>query len=396
MVSRILCTFACWIILLGPCLGQGVFESTPHWNADRNDNFFKDGEIVAWDDAGVPVGWDDTSAFESGDAYSKQNYAGTMGVTCPTIGSETSVATTIDLPDDAKFVTILARLRSVRIVPRKSKNAGAGMVYTLKTDDGKKLEFPRVETDPDIGPLRGWKAYRSTFAVPPGFTKLNIRATNVDSEGFLEVDSVLVMSSKPEFQAPEKLAMLRTAIRKDDAVAAKALIEETPELLKLRDGNGPWTNPPPLVIATVYNAKAVAKELVQLGADLEASEDSWDKTPLGICCVQGRAEIAKTLIDAGAKTTSGGVKKREYTRLATSAKMQSRPEQAVEYEKILKLISAAQAKKTETKAPETKVPKTKAPKTKVPKTKVPKTKVPKTKVPKTKVPETKVLKTEAK
>ena len=61
-----------------------------------------------------------------------------------------------------------------------------------------------------------------------------------------------------------------------------------------------------------------------MGADLEASEDSWDKTPLGICCVSGRAEIAKTLIDAGAKTTSGGVKKREYSRPRKQCKKASR------------------------------------------------------------------------
>ena len=256
MVSRILCTLACWILTMGACFGQGAFESTPHWNANRDDNCFKGGEIVAWDKAGAPVGWDDTSAFKSGEATSKQNYAGTMKLTSPTVGGETSVATTIDLPNDAKFITIMTRMRKVRFVPRKSKNAGAGMIYTLETDDGKKLEFPRVEPDPKITSFGNWKAYRSTIKIPANFTKLNIRATIVDSEGFFEVDSVLVMSSKPEFQAPEKMATLRTAIREDDAETVKALIEDTPELLKLRDGNGPWTNPPPLVIAAVYNAKA--------------------------------------------------------------------------------------------------------------------------------------------
>ena len=345
MVRQTLYTFAFWTMLLSICYGQGSFESTPHWNADRNDNFFEDGKIVAWDDQGVPLGWDENAAFKAGHATSKRNYAGTMVLTCPTVGGETSVATTIDLPRDAKYVTIIARMRDPKIVPRESETAGAGMVYTLKTDDEKKVTFPRVEPDPSYGSLGSWKAYRSTIKIPSGFTKLELRATIVDSEGFLEVDSVLVVSSKPDFQAPEKLEMLRTAIKNDDAKAAKKLLKETPELLELRDGKGPWTNPTPLVTAAVYNAKAVAKELVQLGADLEASEDSWDKTPLGICCVQGRVEIAKTLIDGGAKTSSGGVKKREYARLATNGKKQSSPERAADYDKILELISQTNERK---------------------------------------------------
>ena len=344
MVLQTLYTFAFWTMMLSLCYGQGLFESTPHWNADRNDNFLKDGEIVAWDEQGVPLGWSDNSAFKAGHATSKQNYAGTMVLTCPT-GGETSVATTIDLPGDAEFVTIIARMRDPKIVLGESETAGAGMVYTLETDDGKKVKFPRVEPDPNYGSLGSWKAYRSTIKIPSGFTKLELRATIVDSEGFLEVDSVLVVSSKPDFQAPEKLKLLREAMRSDDVETAKTLIKETPELLELRDGKGPWTNPTPLVTAAVYNAKAVAKELVQLGADLEASEDSWDKTPLGICCVAGQAEIAKTLIDAGAKTSSGGIKKREYARLATNAKKKCSPERAADYDKILELISQANERK---------------------------------------------------
>ena len=347
MIRRILCTFSCWMMALGLCNGQTAFESTPHWNADRRENLFKHGEINEWDEKDVPIGWDEISAFETGLAITKKNYAGSMILTCPADRSETSVATTINLPEDTKYVTILARMRGPKIVLGKSKDAGAGMVYTLEADDGRKLKLPLVGADPEHGSLGGWKAYRSTIGIFPGYSKLNIRATIVDADGFLEVDSVLVMSSKPDFQAPEKMALLRSAIQADDAAAAKELIEESPELLELRDGIGPWGNPTPLVTAASYNAKNVAKELVRLGADLEASDDSWDKTPLGVCCVRGRPEIAKILIDAGAKTSSGGAVTREYERIASAAKSQYGLSRTEDYDQILDLISSAQAKESQ-------------------------------------------------
>ena len=345
MIHRILCVLTCWTMASGLCHGQATFELTPHWNADRNDNLFEDGEINDWDEKNHPVGWDEISAFESGVALKKGNSAGFV-LACPADGSEAYVATTIDLPDDTKYVTLLARMRGKNRILGKSKDAGAGMVYTLENDDGRKLKLPKVVMDPEHASVGGWKSYRSTVAVFPGYTKLNIRASIVDAEGLFELDSVLVMSSKPDFQAPEKMQQLRSAIVKDDAEAVKELIEETPELLNLRDGIGPWGNPTPLIIAATYNAKNVAKELVRMGADLEASDDSWDRTPLGVCSNSGRPEIAKTLIDAGAKTSSGGVKTREYARIATAAKHRYTDARVRDYDKILEYLRAAQANPT--------------------------------------------------
>ena len=70
MIRRMVYTLTCWMMILGLCHGQGTFEPTPHWNADRRDNLFKDGEIVEWDENNYPVGWDDVTAFESGRATS--------------------------------------------------------------------------------------------------------------------------------------------------------------------------------------------------------------------------------------------------------------------------------------------------------------------------------------
>jgi hypothetical protein len=324
------------MLFSGLCYGQAKFELTTHWNTDRSDNFFLYGELTQLDERRFPVGWDDVSAFESGNAVTLDNPKGVIQLTCPDDGSETSVSTTIELPKRIKFVTILTRMRGPTIDLGESDRAGAGMIFTLEMKDGKQRAFPRVEPYYKYGSLGGWKTYRSTMRVLPGYTKLNIRAVVEDAKGSFELDRILVLPSTPSDQVTaEQIQQLRLAIRSDDGPAVTKLIEATPELLEIRDGS--MENGTPLICAAWYNSKIVAKELVRLGANLEASDESWENTPLAWCCWWGNAEVAEILIDAGAKT-------KHYANMAASSKTNNRSPRGKpeDFDRIVERIHAAQ------------------------------------------------------
>lgn len=315
--------------------GQSAFEDPPHWGADQKDNFFEHGEFKELSEKGVPIGWD-KAGFESGDVVALKNSKGTIKLKCPKDGSETSVSTNIVLPMEAEFVTILTRMRGPTIELGKTEKAGAGMEYSLIDEEGTERKFPLVMPLFNYGSLGGWKTYRSTLRIIPGELKLNLRAVIVDAKGDFEVDRVLVMVSKPGFQPEqEKLDKLLLAIQKDDRVTVAGMIAKTPELLEVR--NGHMENGTPLIWASWYNARNVAEELLQAGADMEVSDESWQNTPLAWCCWWGNQEVAEVLIRAGAKT-------KNYAQMAANSKRKNKsPRGKMEdFDKIVKLIEEAE------------------------------------------------------
>ena len=327
-----------WIVLTGVSFGQATFEDPPHWSADLKDNVFQYGELKELSDQGTPVGWNDVSAFGSGHAVMLKNSKGIIQLKCPEDDGIASVSMTIDLTEVTEFVTILSRMRGPTIELGKTEEAGAGIVYSLITGDGQSREFPRVEPIYKYGSLGGWKTYRSTVRVLPGERQLKILATIVDSQGALEVDRVLVIPSEPSYQPePEQLKQFLSAVREDDRFTIARMVAKTPELLELR--NGYMENGTPLIWASMYNSKNVAEELVQAGADLEVSDESWQNTPLAWCCWWGNLEVAEVLLKAGAQT-------KHYAKMAASAKKNNRsPRGSMEdFDKIAKLIEETKRK----------------------------------------------------
>ncbi|EMI54941.1 hypothetical protein RSSM_03607 [Rhodopirellula sallentina SM41] len=336
-MSRVLPVLAFWVLVSQSCFGQAVFEKTPHWNADRHGNFYQNSELKELDERGYPVGWGEVSTFETGLATVLNRAKGIVQLTCPKDGSETSISTTIELPKRIKFVTVLTRMRGPTVELGESDDTGAGMVYRLEMKSGKTREFPRVEPIYRFGSLGGWKTYRTSMRVLPGYVKLNVRAEINDAKGSLEVDRVLVVSSEPGYQATqEERVRLMTAIHKDDDVEIAKMMEEQPALLELRDGT--MENGTPLIIAAWYNSVKVTKELIRLGADMEASDESWQNTPLAWCCWWGNPDVAEVLVNAGAKT-------KHYARMAASSKTQNRSPRGTpeDFDRIVELIEAAQA-----------------------------------------------------
>ena len=326
-----------WIVLSGVSFGQSKFEDPPHWNADRKDNFFQHGAFKQTDDNGIPIGWD-AAAFESGYAKVLKDSKGIVQLTCPTAGIELEVSTIVNLPKKAEYVTILTRMRGPTIKLGSSEQSGAGMVYSLIAADGSVREFPRVEPIYQYGSLGGWKTYRSTLRVRPSEQKLTVRAVVFDATGSLEVDRVIIVASKPGYQpkAGEVEKMLR-AIQKDDRFTIARMIAKTPQLLEVRTGF--MENGTPLIWASWYNSKNVAEELLQSGADMEVSDESWQNTPLAWCCWWGNAEVAEVLIKAGAEI-------KNYERMAASSKNNNKSPRgsAEDFDKIVQLIEEAKKK----------------------------------------------------
>ena len=334
---RIVTFFLTCVMAVGLAYGQASFEETPHWSAKRQANFFEFGELTKLDEDRIPIGWSDVQAFESGNAKMLQNAKGIMQLKCAKDGKETSVSTTIALPEGIEFVTMLTRMRGPSVRDEGAKEAVAGMVFSLSTDGGKKRSFPRIEPIYDYGSLGGWKTYRVTARVLQGETKLKMQAAIVGSKGTFEIDRVLVVSSERGFQATEdQKSRLRTAIQTDDAVDVARLLFNTPELLEYRDGT--MENGTPLICAAWNNAPKVASILVKRGADLETSDESWQNTPLAWCCWWGNAEVAEILIDAGAQT-------KHYAKMAAKCKKNNpRPLGTPEdFDRIVELIKAAKA-----------------------------------------------------
>jgi len=322
--------------LAGVSYGQATFENPPHWNADEKDNFFKHGELKELSEQRTPKGWDDVSAFESGEAVALNTPRGIVLLQCKSDGGDGSLSTTIDLPKNTEFVTILTRMRGPTIDPGDTQEAGAGMVYSMVTKDDQQRRFPRVEPIYKYGSLGGWKTYRSTIQVLPQERRINIRAEVVDALGELEVDRVLVIASKPGYQArPKELQDFMQAIQKDDHVKIGNMIAKTPELLEFR--NGYMENGTPLIWASMFNAKDVADELIKAGADLEVFDESWQNTPLAWCCWWGNLEVAEVLVKAGAQT-------KDYAQMAASSKLTNQSPRGTkeDFDKIVKLIEDAQ------------------------------------------------------
>jgi len=336
-MSRVLPVMVFWAIVSQPCFGQTQYEQTPHWNADPNKNLYKHAELKTLDARGLPVGWGDVSTFDSGRALVKDPSMGVIQLTCKEDGGKTAVSTTIDLPEQVRFVTVLTRMRGPTVKPGESNDAGAGMVYMLETKSGEMQEFPRVEPIYRYGSLGGWKTYRTTMRVLPGYVKLNIRAEIEDAKGSFEIDRVLVVASEPGYQATaDERERLMATIQKDDDVEIAKLMEEQPGLLEFRDGT--MENGTPLIFAAWSNSVKVTKELVRLGADMEASDESWQNTPLAWCCWWGNPEVAEVLIKAGAKT-------KQYAKMAASSKTSNRSPRGApkDFDRIVELIEAAQA-----------------------------------------------------
>ena len=87
------------------------------------------------------------------------------------------------------------------------------------------------------------------------------------------------------------------AIERGDINKLRELLSRTPDLVH---GVG-WT-PPPLHCAVLWNQPAVAKLLLESGADLERRDPDRNTTPLRYAIVYAKPEMVQLLISQGANS----------------------------------------------------------------------------------------------
>ena len=270
---------------------------TTHWNADAKNDILKVGKFDEPSDLKVPDGWQDVSAFDSGNAALEPRGRGTLSLNAETDETVAFIETQIDIPASAKYLTFMVNLRGPTLKRSSQPESGAGVRFTLMKGEVER-NFKRVE--PSYEGYRSWAFHIQTVQVMPGEDKLRIRVELTNATGSLEIDRILVVPSEITNEATaEQQRLLDQALKSDDPERIKQLIESTPHMLEVRTGN--CDNGTPLGRAAWDNAPKAAAMLVKLGADIEAKDSNWGNTPLRWCCWWGVPDVAEVLMQAGAK-----------------------------------------------------------------------------------------------
>lgn len=270
---------------------------TTHWNADAKNDILKVGKFDEPSDLKVPDGWQDVSAFDSGNATLERGGRGTLSLNSETDKTVAFIETQIDIPPSAKYLTFMINLRGPTLKRSSQPESGAGVRFTLMKGEVER-NFKRVE--PSYEGYRSWAFNTQTVQVMPGEDKLLIRVELTKATGSLEIDRILIVPSEITNEATaEQQRLLDQALKTDDAELIKLLVEETPRMLEVRTGN--CDNGTPLIRAAWDNAPKAAAMLVKLGADIEAKDPNWGNTPLRWCCWWGVPDVAEVLMQAGAK-----------------------------------------------------------------------------------------------
>lgn len=97
-----------------------------------------------------------------------------------------------------------------------------------------------------------------------------------------------------------QLSELHWAVRNDDALQLRKLLQQDKELVNVTD----YDKRTPLHIAATHDCISVAKVLVSEGAALNA-KDRWGNSPRGEAESAGYKEMVKLLKDSGAEAHAG-------------------------------------------------------------------------------------------
>jgi len=134
-----------------------------------------------------------------------------------------------------------------------------------------------------------------------GFTPLQLAVLSNDKK---MMKILLAKNVKISTEKSDNGSLLHASCGQTDMEIIKDLINKEPKLLNSLDGN----DMTPLHIACAYGNKKLALELIQLGADVNASAVGG-VTPLHIAADSGEEEVCKALVEKGAtlKLDSEGI-----------------------------------------------------------------------------------------
>jgi|GEM_PF-1827387 len=138
---------------------------TTHWNADAKNDILKIGRFDEPSDLQVPDGWQDVSAFDSGNATLEPGGRGTLSLNATTDDTDAFIETQIDIPASTKFLTFMVSLRGPTLKRSSQPESGAGVRFTLMKGQVER-SFKRVE--PGYDGYRNWAFNIQTMQVMPG------------------------------------------------------------------------------------------------------------------------------------------------------------------------------------------------------------------------------------
>lgn len=295
---RLLVSFVAIVSLItgaNPLYAQEEVDT--HWNADPKDDVFKIGMFDEPAGVKTPTGWQDLSAFGSGNATLEAGGRGILRMKLLPGDTNTFIETQIEVPANAKYLTLMVKLRGPTLERNSERDSGAGVRFSLlKGDTERRLK--RVE--PGYEGYRNWSFPIHTMQVMPGEDRLRIRVEVTNATGDLEIDNIFVVPSDiAKEPTKEQQRQLNQAFDKDDPELIRKLVEAAPHLLEIRTGQ--YDNGTPLIRAAWVGAPKVAATLLKLGADIEAKDSNWGNTPLRWCCWWGVPDVAEVLMEAGAQ-----------------------------------------------------------------------------------------------
>lgn len=93
---------------------------------------------------------------------------------------------------------------------------------------------------------------------------------------------------------------IHIAVAEDDIVRLREYLSNQPELVRDTDRNGCT----PLLVAARDGRSEAVRLLVEGGADLEATDPTYNRTPLAWATFQGHREVAEFLLARGANANS--------------------------------------------------------------------------------------------
>ncbi len=274
---------------------QGFVKT--HWNVDAKNDIFKFGTFDKPGDVNVPDGWQNLSAFDSGNATFSPRGLGMISLNSPTDDGDVYIETMIDVPADAKYLTFMVRQRGPMLTKTSKPASGGGVRFSLIKGDTVTRTLNRIE--PSYEGYRNWTIAIQTIQVMPSEDTLRIRVEITNATGSLDINKILVVPSEIMKEATvEQQRQLDQALAKDDPELIQQLIKAAPHMLEVRTGN--HDNGTPLIRTAFVGAPKVAAALVKLGADIEAKDSNWGNTPLRWCCWWGIPDVAEILMEAGA------------------------------------------------------------------------------------------------
>jgi hypothetical protein len=285
------------LTLAAQAAAQGSGATPDTYFADPARNVFAAGAVLTQTADGRPKGWDDPGAFDTG--HARFDADGTLEVD-NTDGADTmSLRAFLALDPKWKLLAVGSRIRSKGLQNASNR---AGVRLTFQDKDHQEVRGAGDLIDATLkGTYQGWKAKMTSLAVPASAATLVISVEVSKATGKVFVQRVIVAPIDPAAEPPPAaVTALHRAIKRNDAVAVRKMIEADPRLLESRNMDYDCGTP---LMGTAWTGSADAMlTLLNLGADMHAVDQNWSWPMVNWACFWCHSQALAVLTEHGATT----------------------------------------------------------------------------------------------